>query len=269
MSRSTADFRAKFGAWAVVAGASQGLGEEFARQLAARGLNVAMIARRAQLTAALAEEFGAKYGVQTRVIVLDLAQADAAEVVERETAELEVGLLVYNAALSLIGQFLEGSLEDHVREVATNCRAPMMLAHTLGRKMAERGRGGIVLMSSLSATMGSALLANYAATKAYNQVLAEGLWEEMRTRGIDVMACCAPAMTTPNYLASAPKTTSPGTMSPAAVVKESLDALGTVPSYIPGRTNRLSAFALRRLLPRRMAIETMGRVMRGMYAKTD
>jgi uncharacterized protein len=269
MSRSMADFRARYGAWAVVAGASQGLGEEFARQLAARGLNVAMIARRAKITAALAEEFSAKYGVQSRVIELDLAQAAAAEVVERETAEMEVGLLVYNAALSVIGQFLEGPLEEHVREVATNCRAPMMLTHSLGRKMAERGRGGIVLMSSLSATMGSPLIANYAATKAYNQVLAEGLWEEMHTLGVDVMACCAPAVTTPNYLASAPKRTSPGTMSPAAVVKESLAALGTAPSYIPGRANRLSAFALRRLLPRRMAIETMGRVMRGMYAQSE
>jgi short-subunit dehydrogenase len=117
--------------------------------------------------------------------------------------------------------------------------------------------------------MGSPLIANYAATKAYNQVLAEGLWEELRRRGVDVMACCAPAITTPNYQASAPKRTSPGTMSPAAAVRETLAALGTVPSYIPGGTNRLSAFALRRLLPRRMAIETMGRVMRGMYAKTE
>ena len=122
-------------------------------------------------------------------------------------------------------------------------------------------------MSSLSATIGSALIANYAATKAYNLVLAEGLWEEMRTRGVDVMACCPSAVTTPNYVASAPRKKSPGSMTAAAVVSETLDKLGTTPSLIPGRSNRLSAFALRRVMPRKSAISMMGSVMRGMYAK--
>ena len=267
MKRPAGEFRARYGPWAVVAGASAGLGEEYARQLAARGLHVALIARRGELTAGLAAELEARRGVETRVIVLDLARADAAEVVERETASLDVGLLVYNAAFSVIGPFFERPLDDHLREVETNCRTPMMLAHTLGRHMAERGRGGIILMSSLSATIGSALIANYAATKAYNLVLAEGLWEEMRTRGVDVMACCPSAVGTPGYLANAPAKASPGTMTPAAVVTETLGALGTTPSFIPGGSNRLSALALRRLLPRRMAIGMMGRVMRGMYAR--
>lgn len=266
MTHSPKRFHARYGPWAVVAGASQGLGEEYARQLAARGLHVVLVARRATLTAALADALSATYGVQTRVLTLDLARADAAEVVTRETADLEIGLLVYNAALSVIGRFFQGSLEDHVREVETNCRAPLLLVHSLGRAMTERGRGGIVLMSSLSATMGSALIANYAATKAYNLVLAEGLWEELRTYGVDVMACCAPAMTTPNYLASMPGKAAPGTLTPAVVASQTLTALGTTPSFIPGRTNRLSAFALRRLLPRKLAVRMMGRVMRGMYA---
>jgi uncharacterized protein len=268
MSRSDADFRAKYGPWALVAGASQGLGEHYARQVAACGVHVVLIARRLSVTTLLAEEIAVTYGVQTRVIELDLSRADAAQVVERETADIEVGLLVYNAGLSIIGRFFDGAMEDHVREIETNCRAPMMLAYTLGNKMAERRKGGIVLMSSLSATMGSALIANYAATKAYNQVLAEGLWEEMRGRGVDVMACCAPAVTTPNYLASGPSGTQPGTMTPEAVVRETLAALGTTPSFVPGRTNRLSAFALRRLLPRERAIRIMGGVMRNMYGST-
>lgn len=265
MARSDTTFRAKYGPWALVAGASQGLGEEYARQLAAHGLHVVLVARRSDLTTTLAEQLAATYGVRTRAIALDLARTDAAGVIASETAGLEIGLLIYNAALSVIGGFFEGALEDHMREIETNCRAPMMLAYTLGREMAARGRGGIVLMSSLSATMGSALIANYAATKAYNLVLAEGLWEELRTRGVDVLACCAPAMTTPNYRASAARGTAPGTMTPAAAVRETLAALGTTPSFIPGATNRLSAFALRRLVPRKAAIRLMGRVMRGMY----
>lgn len=267
MRRSTAEFRARYGPWAVVAGASSGLGEEYARQLAAYGLSVALIARRNELAETIAKEIMARHSVETRVIALDLARADAAEVVERETADLDVGLLVYNAAFSAIGPFFERTLDDHVREVETNCRAQVTLAYTLGKRMTERGRGGLILMSSLSATMGSALIANYAATKAYNLVLAEGLWEEMRTRGLDVMACCPAAVTTPDYLASAPARHAPGTMSPAAVVTETLGALGTTPSFIPGGSNRLTAFALRRLLPRKMTIRLMGNVMRGMYAK--
>ncbi|HEX6778589.1 MAG TPA: hypothetical protein VF099_10340, partial [Ktedonobacterales bacterium] len=92
------------------------------------------------------------------------------------------------------------------------------------------------------------------------------LWEELRTRGVDVMACCPSAVTTPNYLASAPAKTQPGTMTAQAVVAETLAALGTTPSFIPGRSNRLSAFALRRM-PRKATIRLMGSVMRGMYAK--
>src|SRR5215469_7800800 len=117
MSRSAAAFRAKYGPWAVVAGASQGLGEEYARQLAAFGLHVALVARRVQPMTRLAEEFTGKYGVQIRVIELDLARADAAQVVERETADLEIGILVYNAALSMIGRFFDAELPEHTGEI--------------------------------------------------------------------------------------------------------------------------------------------------------
>jgi uncharacterized protein len=205
MRRSEAEFQRRYGPWAVVAGALSGLGEAFAVQLAAQGLNVVLIARRAALAAELAEQLAERYGIETRVLELDLARPDAAEVVSNETADLDVGLMVYNAALSIIGPFLDHPLEDHLREIETNCRAPMLLAYTLGRRMLARGRGGVVLVSSLSATMGSALIANYGATKAYNLVLAEGLWEELRTRGVDVMACCPAAVSTPNYAASGPQ----------------------------------------------------------------
>jgi uncharacterized protein len=259
MSRSPAVFQQRYGPWAVVAGASSGLGEAFATQLAARRLNIVLIARRAVLASQVAARLAKQYGIETRVLELDLARPDAAEVVNNETADLDVGLLVYNAALSIIGPFLDTPLEDHLREVETNCQAPMLLAYTLGRRMLARGRGGIVLMSSLSATMGSALIANYGATKAYNLVLAEGLWEELRTHGVDVMACCPASVSTPNYAASAPQG-SRGTMSPAVVAARTLAALGSMPSFIPGRSNQLSALALR-LMPRKSTVRLMGSVM--------
>jgi short-subunit dehydrogenase len=201
----TEAFRRRYGPWAVVAGASEGLGAEYASQLAARGLHVVLLARRRDPLSALADRLAAEHGVATRTLPLDLARADAGEEVAGATADLDVGLLVYNAALSVIGPFLDCPLDRHLLEVDVNCRGPLILAHQFGRRFAARGRGGIVLMSSLSATMGSALIAHYAATKAYNLILAEGLWEEWRAAGVAVTACAAPAVRTPNYAASAPR----------------------------------------------------------------
>lgn len=267
MARDTAAFRARYGPWAVVAGASEGLGAAYADQIAARGIHVALVARRADRLASLAADLERRHGVQTRTLALDLAQPDGAAQIAPATTDLDVGLVVYNAALSLIGPFLERPLVDHLAELTVNCQGPLTLADAFGRRLAARGRGGLILMSSLSASVGSALIANYAATKAYNQILAEGLWEEWRRTGVDVLACCASAVTTPNYAASGARSRQPGTMAPEAVARAALAALGTAPSFIPGATNRLNAFFLRRLLPRRFAVGMMGGVLHGMYAQ--
>ena len=260
------DFRARYGPWAVVAGASAGLGAEFATQLAAKGLNLILIARRGELLEALGAQLTAQFDIDARALALDLARADAADIITAETSEKEVGLLVYNAAFSAIGPFLDRTLDDHLREIDTNVRTPLRLAHSLGQRMRARGRGGIILMSSLSATQGSPLISNYAATKAYNLILAEGLWDELRAQGVAVLACCAGATVTPNYAESAPAR-SFGAMTPRAVVAATLAALGDEPSVIPGRGNQFAAFVLRRWLPRKIAIRLMGRVLRAMYVR--
>ena len=262
-------FCTRYGSWAVVAGASIGLGAEFATQLAARGLNVVVVARQADRLAELSQRLSTTYRVELRPLPIDLSAPDAPALIAEQTRDLEVGLLIYNAALSIIGPFLDQPLDQHLRELDTNTRAPLALAHLLGQSMRARQRGGIILMSSLSASFGSALIANYAATKAYNQVLGEGLWDELRAHGVDVLACCASTITTPNYLASQPKRSrlgSFGALTPEAVVTETLNALGRQPSLIPGRSNRLAAFFIRRMLPRRVAIQMMGQTLRGMYS---
>lgn len=253
----------------MVAGASIGLGAEFAAQLAARGLNVVVVARQADRLAELSRQLSTTYRVQVRPLAFDLSAPDAPTLIAGQTRDLDVGLLVYNAALSIIGPFLDQPLDQHLRELDTNTRAPLTLAYLLGQPMRARRRGGIILMSSLSASSGSALIANYAATKAYNQVLAEGLWDELRAHGVDVLACCASTITTPNYLASQPKQSrfgSFGALPPEAVAAETLNALGQQPSLIPGRSNRLAAFFIRRMLPRRVAIQMMGQTLRKMYS---
>jgi short-subunit dehydrogenase len=261
-------FADRYGPWAVVAGASGGLGAAVAHALAARGLNVVAVARRAEPLNALAAELEARHGIQARALALDLSAPDGVTRLLSDLSDCSVGLLVWNAALSLIGPFLDQPLEGHLRELEVNARAPLTAVHGLGRAMVERGHGGIILMSSLSGMQGTALVAHYAATKAWNRVLAEGLWWEMGKQGVDVLACVAGATDTPGYRASAPaasETAKVPLMSAEAVVDEALDALGQRPSVIPGQKNRWAAAFLARLLPRRVAVRLMGRTMDRLY----
>jgi short-subunit dehydrogenase len=264
MLRAMSDFRARYGPWGVVAGASTGLGAEFARQLAERGLNVLLLARRKDVTEQLAAELSATYKIEARAAAVDLGAPDLLAQLRAAVAGLEVGLVVYNAAQSLIGPFLEQPLEEKLRVVDVNCRGPLIVADELGRKMAARGRGGIVIMASLAAAQGSPLVATYAASKAFDLVLAEGLWDELGPRGVDVIACRAGATRTPNYEAAKPMTKVP-MMEVAPVVTQALDALGKRPSLVPGFINQIASVIMGRLLSRRAAIRIMGKTARKMY----
>ena len=262
------DLRSRYGPWVLVAGASEGIGAEFATQLAANGLNLVLVARRKDPLEALAAQIVQEHKVEVRLVELDMSRDDIDVLLTEQTADLDIGLLVYNAATSLVGPFFEHALEDHLNEVAVNCRAPLTLAYVFGQRMLKRGRGGIILMSSLSSAQGSALVANYAATKAYNRILAEGLWEELRTQGIDVLACSAGPVSTPGYLKSLPASSQGSArmaLSTYTVVSQTLVKLGHGPVAIPGLQYRLANFVLQRLLPTKFVIKLMGRVMRNMY----
>jgi short-subunit dehydrogenase len=260
-------FRARYGPWALVAGASEGIGAEFARRLAQRGLDLLLVARRNEPLADLAASVREEANVEVACVPFDLAHLDA-EALRDLVGEREVGLVVYNAAQSLIGRFLDQPLADKLRTIDVNCRGPLLMAHELGTAMARRGRGGIILMSSLAAFQGSPMIASYAATKAYDLVLAEGLWDELRTAGVDVLACCAGSTRTPNWDRSRPRATT-RMMEPGTVVEEALAALGRRPSVIPGRFNRFVTFVLHRLLPRRRAIRIMGDATRRLYGLSE
>lgn len=256
--------RQRYGPWALVAGASAGLGEAFARRLAREGLSLLLVARRADALARLAADLRAGHGVEVRELAADLGDPALPEIARAAAAGLEVGLLIYNAAHSVIGPFVERPLEEQLRVLAVNCRGPLVLTHLLGAEMVRRGRGGILLMTSLSGSQGNPWLASYAASKAFDLVLAEGLWDELGARGVDVVACRAGAVRTPGFLASRPKRGTP-LMEPGPVVEAALSALGRGPSVVPGALNRVAAFALGRLLPRRTSIRVMGRATRRLY----
>jgi short-subunit dehydrogenase len=257
-------FAERYGPWALVAGASAGLGEAFARKLAARGLSLLLLARRREALERLAADLRAAHGVEVRPLAVDLSRPDLSPAVEEALAGIDVGLLVYNAAHSVIGPFVERPLVEQIRVLDVNCRGPLVLAHVLGGAMARRGRGGIVLMTSISGSQGGPFIASYAASKAFNLVLAEGLWEELAGRGVDVVACRAGATRTPGYEASKPKKSVP-LMEADEVAERALSALGRGPSVVPGALNRLAAFLFGRLLPRRVSIRIMGRATRRLY----
>jgi short-subunit dehydrogenase len=262
----------RYGSWGIVAGASEGLGAEYAEQLAGRGLNLVLVARRLELLKSLSVRLTKDYGIRTKCLALDLSDVDAAEQIVQQSMDLDVGLLVYNAAASGVGPFLEQAMDAHMRQLHTNIHSPLKLVYLLSQRLIARGSGGILLMSSLSAFQGSAFISTYAATKAFNIVLAEGLWEEWRERGVDVLVCIAGAIKTPNMLASQPKKTGglgDMTLEPSQVVREALEALGKQPYVIPGRMNRLASFVMRHLLPRKTAIRFMGKTLREMYGKQD
>jgi hypothetical protein len=253
----------------LVLGASEGIGAAFAHELARRRVSVAVVARGAGNLEALAGRLRQEHGVAVRTVSCDLAESDSAERVAGQVQDLEIGLVVYNAASSSVGRFLATPLEAHLRAVDVNARGPVAFAHRFGGPMAKRGRGGILLMSSLTGFQGTPLVASYGATKAFNLVLAEGLWDELREQGVDVLACCAGATLTPGYLSVTPggpvASFAPKPQEPADVVREALATLGRRAFVITGRGNRIVSFVMRRLLSRRRAVATIGREMRRRY----
>jgi len=251
-------FSARYGRWAIVAGASEGLGAAFAEGLAKRGLNLLLLARRTELLDALAAKLGASGGVEVRTAACDLADPNLDAQLASLTATLEVGLVVYNAAYAPVGPFLEQSPEALLRVVDVNIRGPLLFARRFAPAMVERQRGGLVFMSSMAGFQGAPRIATYAASKAFNTVLGEGLWAELAPKGVHVLVPCAGAVRTPNYLKSSPSE-APGTLDASQVVEQSLDALGQGPTLVPGLTNRLGRFVLGRLLSRRSAISLMGK----------
>ena len=258
----------RYGPWAVVAGASEGIGASFSRKLAARGFNLVLVARRAGPLEELASEIRAKHPVEVRVQALDLGAPNVSSELGHATEALDVGLVIYNAAYSPIGAFIDVDVEDHIKAVQVNVLGTLRVSHYFGRRLADRGRGGIIIMSSMSSLQGTAMVANYAATKAYDTILAEGLWRELGQRGVDVLGCIAGATLTPNYEGSTDKIPSSWLarpMKPGDVAEQALRDLGQRPSGVSGRRNRFASALLARLLPRRAAIEMVSKETEHMY----
>lgn len=258
----------KYGPLALVAGASEGLGAAFATYLAADGMDLILVARRIQPLEELANRLHAQYSISCTCISCDLAANDAVQQLQQQLAGKQVNLLVYNAALSYIGPFENNNTAHNTQMAQANMLTPLNMAQAFGSRMLADKKGAIILMASLAGFQGSGFLSVYAATKAFNRVFAESLWYEWKDRGVDVIACCAGATATPNYINTKPGPTSifaPRVQSPEEVVKECFEKLGKRPSFVTGTGNKIASFIMQNLMPRKMAVNIMGDTTRKMY----
>jgi len=252
------NFKEKYGPWALIAGASEGLGAAFAESAAENGLNLILIARREHILSSLADSLMKKYEVTVITASLDLGDLNKLRTFISGIRE-EIGLFIYNAAYAPINNFLNLSEDQIFHSVDVNIKAPLFLVKTIAGKMHSRGKGGIILMSSLSGFQGSPKISAYSASKSYNTVLAEGLWREMKEPNIDVLACCPGAVRTPGYSLVRNQKEAPGILNASEVVIEAFKSLGKRPVIIPGLLNKIFYFILGRLLSKKSAIEIMYR----------
>ncbi len=261
--RRQRQFRERYGPWAVVTGASSGIGRALASGLAALGLNVVLAARSAPVLQEFADELRAKHSTDACPVPLDLTRGTGVAELAEATRERDAGLLVAAAGFGTSGPFVESPLGIELEMLAVNCAALAAQAHHFGGRFAARGRGGLVLLSSIVAFQGAPATAHYAATKAYVHTLAEGLYRELAPHGVDVLAC-APGPTRTGFAARAGLTMG-AAAGPEAVARAALAALGRRPAVVPGALAKVLRYSLAPL-PRWARVRIMGAVMGGMVA---
>ncbi len=258
-----AALRDRYGPWAVVTGASEGIGHAFAEQLAGHGINIVLVARRPDRLAQLAQQCEERHRIATRIVAVDLSGDDGRVELDQATQELDVGLLVAAAGFGTSGPVLKADLRLEHQMLELNCFALLRQSVVFGNRFATRGRGGIILMASLVGWQGVAGSAHYAATKAYVQSLAEALHVELKPMGVDVLAS-APGPVHSGFGARADMRMGKADQ-PETVAKASLDALGKQAVVVPGALGKLLTYSLLPL-PRAARVSILARVMAGMTA---
>ena len=257
-------FAEKYGPWAVVAGASDGVGAAFAEGLAERGVSVVLLARRQAVLDEVAAGIESRHGVRTRTLTVDLAHAEAATTIAEATADLEVGLLVHCAGADPdFGPFLANPVATAEAMIQRNCTALVQLCHHFAPAMVARGSGGIVVFGSGAGFVGAPNMVAYGATKAFDMVFAEALWSELHDKGVDVLGLILGKTDTPALRRlERDLGTTDGDAPPADaatvddVITEAFDNLGNGPTHLVGETMR-AGMQMLTSLPRNDAVQLM------------
>jgi short-subunit dehydrogenase len=253
--------KSQYGPWAVITGASEGIGRQIAVQLAEIGLNLVLVARRQTILEDLAADLHTKYDVETQVFAADLAQPQALQNVIAVTEALDVGLFVAAAGFGTSGAFISSSLDSELSMLDVNCRAVVTMSHHYGKRFADQRRGGIILFSSLVAFQGVPNSAHYAATKAFIQSFAEGLSHELAQSGVDVLAS-APGPVDSGFAARANMQMG-AALTPEAVARDTLNALGRKRNVRPGFLSKFLIGSLQ-TMPRQWRVRAMQQIMGSM-----
>ncbi|HUH73867.1 MAG TPA: SDR family NAD(P)-dependent oxidoreductase [Chitinophagales bacterium] len=252
-------FKEKYGQWALITGASSGLGVEFADQLAKKGLNLILVARREELMKELAEKIQSQYAVEVKILAIDLSKEGFYAELSEKTADLDIGLIVNNAGMNSEGHFYRADLARNIQMIRLNMEAPFIIAYEMGKKFIEKGRGGIIFTASSSSFQATPYLSHYGATKAYLLSLAESMNYEFKDKGVDVIALC-PGMTESEMTKSMKG--SPLVMKAAPVVKSAIDNLGKQAYIVTGLGNKIQAFMTQRVLGRDLSRNIAGSLMK-------
>src|SRR5260221_3079531 len=253
--------KTRFGPWALVTGASSGIGKEFARQIAASGINIVLVARREDLLKEVGVEFSKRYGVEHRVVVLDLSQEGFIAGLADATHDIDIGLVVSNAGTPNPGEFLKLDRKLLLATLRLNTMAHLDITHHFGAKLAERRRGGIILVGAMGAENGVPCMANDGAAKAYVHSLGEALQYEFKPLGVYVTVLAAGFTNTAvlEKFGLDPKTMPMKPMSVEQCVSEGLSGLLKNRSRIvPGRLNRIMNALLPASLARKIEADIHG-----------
>jgi short-subunit dehydrogenase len=240
--------KAKFGPWAIVTGASSGIGKEFSRQLAANGLNIVLVARRLELLKELGQNLEKEFGVQCRAVQLDLSDETFIGTIREATQDLDIGLVVSNAGTGNPGAFIKKNRDDLLIDVRLSVMAHLELCHYFAPVLVKRGHGGILLVGAMGASHGVPYMANSGAAKAYVSSLGQALHFELRDQGVHVTVLTPGFIDTPVIpkLLEDPGALPVKPMSAEKCVTEGLEALqANRATYIPGLLNRI----MNRLVP--------------------
>lgn len=236
-------FKEKYGPWALITGATSGIGEAISHEIASRGVNIVLVARKTVELESKSSALREKYKIDTKTISADLASEDGIEKVKTSTNGISVGLLVIAAGLEVNGAFEKNDLQRELKVVQININATLHLTHHFSAKMVSVGKGGIIMVASLSGHMPNPYFANYAGTKAYLINFGASLYGELKPKGVDVTVL-SPGLT------NTPMTKDNGVdwsktpmqaMSPEKVARTAVNALGKKLIAIPGGKNRIMA----------------------------
>ena len=232
-------FVERYGPWALIAGASEGTGAAFARRLAEQGINLVLVARRIGPLDALASELESEHGIETRSASVDLTSLDAPARLAELAAGLDVGMVLFNAgATTRFDTFDDWPSADVAAMINMNCHTVALAAHHFVPGLRRRGRGAIVLIGSMAGFAGSSHHSIYNASKAFDWVLAEGLWQELGSSGVDALILVLGATDTPSHQRMGVDFSGQTVMDPDDVAVEGLSNLSRGPVYIVGEHNR-------------------------------